>query len=63
VTDSREQFHFQFPNQHFKIGRRFAEAVFTSAKEGRLTYQEAYQLTDLKGDTFAEFAKHLGNEV
>lgn len=50
-------------NQNFRIGRRFAEAVFTSAKEGRLQYNEAYRLTGLKGDTFAEYAKHLGIEV
>jgi Zn-dependent peptidase ImmA (M78 family) len=50
-------------NQNFRIGRRFAEAVFTSAKEGRLQYNEAYRLTGLKGKTFSEYAKHLGIEV
>ena len=50
-------------NQNFRLGRRFAEAVFTSAKEGRLQYNEAYRLTGLKGKTFYEYAKHLGIEV
>lgn len=50
-------------NQNYRIGRRFAEAVFTSAKEGRLLYNEAYRLTGLKGRTFSEYAKHLGIEV
>lgn len=49
--------------QNYRIGRRLAEALFTSAKEGRLQYNEAYRLTGLKGDTFAKYAKHLGIEV
>lgn len=50
-------------NQHYRIGRRFAEAVFSSVKAGRLLYNEAYRLTGLKGDTFTKYAKHLGFEV
>lgn len=50
-------------NQNFRIGRRFAAAVFTSAKEGRLLYNEAYRLTGLNADAFANYAKHLGIEV
>jgi hypothetical protein len=50
-------------NQHYRIGKRFAEAVFTSAKEGRLQYNEAYRLTGLKGKVFSEYAKLLGIEV
>ena len=52
-----------YSNLHFRIGRRFAEAVFTSVKEGRLHYNEAYRLTGLKGATFSKYAKHLGIEV
>jgi len=58
--ESRGNFYF---NQNFRIGRRFAEAVFLSAKEGRLQYNEAYRLTGLRGDTFLKYAKHLGIEV
>lgn len=49
--------------QNFRVGRRFAEAVFTSAKEGRLQYNEAYRLTGLKGKAFSQYAKRLGIEV
>lgn len=52
-----------YNNLNFRIGRRFAEAVFTSAKEGRLLYNEAYRLTGLNADTFEKYAKHLGIEV
>lgn len=52
-----------YTNQHYRIGRRFAEAVFTSAKEGRLQYNEAYRLTGLAGNTFSEYARLLGIEV
>lgn len=50
-------------NQNYRIGRRFAEAVFTSAKEGRLQYNEAYRLMGIKGKSFTEYAKRLGIEV
>lgn len=49
--------------QKFKIGRKFAEAVIISAKEGRIPYGEAYRLTGLRGETFDEFARRLGFEV
>lgn len=52
-----------YANQHFRIGRRFAEAVFASVRAGRLTYLDAYRLTDLRGSTFSNYAKHLGIEV
>jgi hypothetical protein len=31
-----------------------------AAKEGRLLYREAYQLTGLSGKTFDRFAENLG---
>ncbi len=46
-------------NQDMRIGRRFAEAVFRAAREGRLLYRDAYQLTGLSGDTFDRYAGHL----
>lgn len=45
--------------QDVRLGRRFAQAVVRAAREGRLLYREAYQLTDLKGDTFAEYARRV----
>ena len=44
--------------QDVRLGRRFAYAVVRAAREGRLLYRDAYQLTDLKGDTFNQYA-HL----
>jgi Zn-dependent peptidase ImmA (M78 family) len=46
--------------QNVRIGKRFGAAVVRAAKEGRLLYQQAYQLTDLRGKTFDQFAKRLG---
>ncbi len=45
--------------QDVRLGRRFAYAVVRAAREGRLLYREAYQLTDLKGETFAKYADRL----
>lgn len=49
-----------YRNQNFRVGRRFAEAVYTSVKEGRLLYTEAYRLTGLSGDAFVKYGKYLG---
>jgi Zn-dependent peptidase ImmA (M78 family) len=49
-----------YANQKFRVGQRFAEAVFRSTAEGKLLYREAYQLTGLSGRTFSEFATLLG---
>lgn len=45
--------------QDVRLGTRFAEAVVRAAREGRLLYREAYQLTDLRGETFSKYAHHL----
>jgi Zn-dependent peptidase ImmA (M78 family) len=45
--------------QDVRLGRRFAYAVVRAAREGRLLYREAYQLTDLKGETFTKYAHRL----
>ena len=44
-----------YNNQPFRIGRRFANAVITAAKEGSLLYRDAYKLTGLTAKTFQEF--------
>jgi len=46
--------------QHVRVGQRFGAAVVRAAKEGRLLYREAYQLTGLYGNTFDRFAETLG---
>ena len=43
-----------------RIGKRFAAAITRAAKEGRLLYRDAYQLTGLSGDTFDRYVKSLG---
>ena len=45
--------------QDSRLGKRFAYAVVCAAREGRLLYREAYQLTDLKGETFDTYANLL----
>jgi phosphatidylserine/phosphatidylglycerophosphate/cardiolipin synthase-like enzyme len=49
--------------QDVRLGRRFARAVVRAAREGRLLYREAYQLTDLKGETFTKYARRLQQRV
>ena len=45
--------------QDARLGMRFGYAVVRAAREGRLPYREAYQLTDLKGETFNKYANLL----
>jgi Zn-dependent peptidase ImmA (M78 family) len=49
--------------QNVRVGQRFGTAVVRAAKEGRLLYREAYQLTGLSGSTFDRFAENLGLRV
>ena len=49
--------------QNVRVGQRFGSAVVRAAKEGRLLYREAYQLTGLSGRTFDRFAENLGFRV
>ncbi|NLV23000.1 MAG: ImmA/IrrE family metallo-endopeptidase [Syntrophomonadaceae bacterium] len=49
-----------YSTQNYRIGRRFGEAIITATKEGKILYNEAYRLTGLNGNTFAEFASRLG---
>ena len=46
-------------NQNLRIGRKFGTAVVSAAREGRLLYSEAYQLTGLFGNAFERFATRL----
>ena len=43
-----------------RLGRRFPAAVYGAAKEGRLQYRDAYQLTGLSGNSYDRFGKELG---
>ena len=46
--------------QKWRIGPRFAGAVARAAKEGRLSYREAYGLTDLRGNAFERMPEEMG---
>ncbi len=46
-------------NQNLRVGKRFASTVIRAAKEGKLLYSEAYQLTGLYGETFDRYASSL----
>lgn len=46
-------------NQNTRIGNRFGSAVCRAVVAGRLTYRQAYALTGLRGDTFAEFLRRM----
>lgn len=49
-----------YNNQNVRVGATFASAVIAAAKSGKLPYLEAYELTDLYGNTFEEYARRLG---
>lgn len=49
-----------YENQNARIGRRFAEAVISAVRTGKLLYREAYELTGLYGSTFDKYAEFLG---
>jgi Zn-dependent peptidase ImmA (M78 family)/transcriptional regulator with XRE-family HTH domain len=49
-----------YATQEVRVGRRFGEAVTRAAREGRILFTDAYQLTGLYGQTFDRFAKGVG---
>jgi Zn-dependent peptidase ImmA (M78 family) len=48
-----------YQTQKLRIGARFMKAVIGAAKEGRLLYRDAFQITGLSGQTFDKFASFL----
>lgn len=49
-----------YNNQNARVGRDFAIRVIRAAKEGRIGFKAAYDLTGLRGGTFQEYARRLG---
>jgi len=49
-----------YNNQNTRVGEMFAMQVIRAAKEGRLSFKEAYDLTGLRGGAFQEYAQRLG---
>ena len=52
-----------YNNQNLRVGVGFATMIFRAAKEGRLTFKEAYSLTGLHGGAFQEYARRLGVDL
>lgn len=52
-----------YKNQNFRVGRLFAVSVVRAAKEGRIGFKDAYDLTGLNGGAFHEYALQLGVEL
>jgi Zn-dependent peptidase ImmA (M78 family) len=48
-----------YATQNTRVGKRFARIVDRAAKEGRLLYRDAYDLTGLSGATFDQYIKSL----
>lgn len=52
-----------YNNQNVRVGPLFAIQVMRAAKEGRIGFKEAYDLTGLNGGTFQEYARRLGVDL
>lgn len=52
-----------YKNQNFRVGRLFTVSVVRAAKEGRIGFKDAYDLTGLNGGAFHEYARKLGMEL
>jgi Zn-dependent peptidase ImmA (M78 family) len=51
-----------YKTQKSRLGNRFGRAVIAATKMGRLSYQDAYELTRLYGQTFDRYAAFLQNQ-
>lgn len=49
-----------YHNQNPRVGQLFASRVIRAAKEGRIGFKEAYDLTGLNGGAFQTYARKLG---
>lgn len=47
----------------WRIGKEFASAVVRATKEGRLPYREAYDLTEIRGDSFDDLVDVLNIQL
>lgn len=52
-----------YRNQNARVGKLFATEVVRAAKEGRVGFMQAYELTGLHGGAFQEYARRLGMEL
>lgn len=49
-----------YNSQNTRVGQLFATHVIRAAKEGRIGFREAYELSGLNGGAFQEYARRLG---
>ena len=52
-----------YNSQNARIGAMFATQVIRAAKEGGVSFREAYDLTGLRGGGFHEYARRLGFDM
>jgi Zn-dependent peptidase ImmA (M78 family) len=52
-----------YRNQNARVGGLFAVQVIRAAKEGRIGFKQAYELTGLNGGAFQEYARRLGMKL
>ncbi|MYD91596.1 MAG: ImmA/IrrE family metallo-endopeptidase [Caldilineaceae bacterium SB0662_bin_9] len=52
-----------YNNQNTRVGKLFTLQVLSAAMEGRIGFEEAYDLTGLRGGTFQAYARRLGVNV
>lgn len=52
-----------YASQDARIGRRFATALISAAREGQVLYRNAYELCGLSGRAFDRYAKNLGFRI
>ncbi len=51
-----------FNTQNSRVGKLFAIQAFRAAKEGRIQFKEAFDLTGLHGDSLQKYVKKLGGD-
>ncbi len=49
-----------YNNQNYRVGRLFTSCLIRAAKEGRVSFKDAYDLTGLYAGTFQRYARKLG---
>jgi Zn-dependent peptidase ImmA (M78 family)/transcriptional regulator with XRE-family HTH domain len=52
-----------YNSQNVRVGKLFALQVIRAAREGRIGFKQAYDLTGLNGGAFQEYAQRLGMEL
>lgn len=52
-----------YNSQNARVGKLFARLVINAAMEGKIGFKTAYELTDLWGVTFQNYAGKLGIQL